>query len=372
MMHFFCTAKQVNETDIIIGIGELIAKKSAKFYKETMTCRSTKPEHIQLLAIFKTLRKIEELEIEQAFIYHNANAFQTKDLKKSNHYGQLVAIQKRVERMRKKGYRVQFHLFKQKQGKRIVGLRDRTHAYINKQLKPSKIVPIRSTLSVESHPEITFNTKLSSTKQVLEQHKKENFHVLVDQYNHVIDYLTPKQISSLVKKKKVRKINEYSYRHSDYTYETHREIAWLNVKQLHVSKWKLKLDSSLPFSLRQYTKMLTHDGETIFVLTKQVAETLVKEACAKYITSKKDMILLLYTANELRSLVLKRDKLTCGYCRKKTNITLEHVHPKVKGGLTTPKNCIAACSNCNSTKSDRDIKEYYTFLVEKSNSSKAN
>lgn len=371
-MHFFCRAQQLNETDIIIAIGELTAKKSATFYKENMTCRSMKPEHIQLLAIFKTLRKIEELEIKDAFIYHTANAFQTKDFKKSNHYGQLVAIQKRVERMRKKGYRIQFHLFKQKQGKKIVGLRDRTHAYINKQIKPSKIVPIRSSLSVDSHPETLVTTKLSNIKKVLDQHKKEQFHVLVDQYNHVINYLTLKDISALVKKKKVRKINEYSYRHNDYTYETHREIAWLNVKQLHVSPWKLKLDTFLPFSLRKYTKMLTHDGESVFILTKQVANTLVKEECAKYISPKKDTILLLYTANELRSLVLKRDNLTCGYCQKKSNITLEHVHPKVKGGLTTPKNCIAACSDCNNTKNDRDIKEYYTFLIEKSNSPKAN
>jgi len=371
-MHFFCTAQLINEADIIIGIGKIQKSETVNLYKETMTCRSTKPEHIQLLAIFKTLRKIEELEIKHAFIYHTATSMHTKDFKKSQHYAQLISIQNRTQRMRKKGYRIQFHLFRQKQGRKIVSLRDSTHAYINKQIKPSKIVPIRSNLSVESSPKQPVTTKLSSTKKVLDQHKKETFHVLVDQYNHVIDYLTLKDISVLVKKKKVRKINEYSYRHNDYTYETHREISWLNVKQLHISPWKLKLDTFLPFSLRKYTKMLTHDGETIFTLSKQVADTLVKEKCAKYISSKKDTILLLYTANELRSLVLKRDNLTCGYCRKKTNITLEHVHPKVKGGLTTPKNCIAACSTCNSTKSDRDIKEYYTFLVEKLNSSKAN
>ncbi len=57
----------------------------------------------------------------------------------------------------------------------------------------------------------------------------------------------------------------------------------------------------------------------------------------------------------------------CVYCGVKKNPTIEHiipasragVDPRVKGLLESVDNCVWACKNCNSSKGDRDIFEWY-------------
>lgn len=58
--------------------------------------------------------------------------------------------------------------------------------------------------------------------------------------------------------------------------------------------------------------------------------------------------------------VLIRDNYECGYCGAKlTNKsgTVDHVHPKAKGGTNTWDNVVAACQPCNQKKSDRLLSE---------------
>lgn len=50
--------------------------------------------------------------------------------------------------------------------------------------------------------------------------------------------------------------------------------------------------------------------------------------------------------------VLNRDRFTCVYCDGKAT-TVDHVHPKAKGGAHDWENVVAACSKCNSIKSDK-------------------
>jgi 5-methylcytosine-specific restriction endonuclease McrA len=53
--------------------------------------------------------------------------------------------------------------------------------------------------------------------------------------------------------------------------------------------------------------------------------------------------------------VFYRDGFTCQYCNLKFKVgelTLDHVHPKSKGGDTSWKNIVTACANCNVKKSD--------------------
>ena len=54
--------------------------------------------------------------------------------------------------------------------------------------------------------------------------------------------------------------------------------------------------------------------------------------------------------------VLKRDKNTCGYCGGRAT-TIDHVHPKSRGGEDTWVNLIAACESCNGFKRDRTPEE---------------
>lgn len=55
-----------------------------------------------------------------------------------------------------------------------------------------------------------------------------------------------------------------------------------------------------------------------------------------------------------------RDKCTCQYCGAKlrtTEVTVDHIVPRSRGGLTTWENCVVACVSCNSKKADRSLKE---------------
>lgn len=53
----------------------------------------------------------------------------------------------------------------------------------------------------------------------------------------------------------------------------------------------------------------------------------------------------------------------CAYCAVKQSrrlkLTKDHIVPVVKGGLTERKNIIPGCTRCNSSKSDRNLDEWY-------------
>lgn len=54
--------------------------------------------------------------------------------------------------------------------------------------------------------------------------------------------------------------------------------------------------------------------------------------------------------------VFYRDKFTCQYCSKpfkRGELTLDHVIPKSKGGLSNWENIVAACAPCNNKKGDK-------------------
>lgn len=56
----------------------------------------------------------------------------------------------------------------------------------------------------------------------------------------------------------------------------------------------------------------------------------------------------------------RRDNYTCRYCKKKkrgSELSIDHVYPKSKGGGNTWENCVAACIECNQKKADKTLKE---------------
>ncbi|MBM3194337.1 MAG: HNH endonuclease [Chlamydiae bacterium] len=58
--------------------------------------------------------------------------------------------------------------------------------------------------------------------------------------------------------------------------------------------------------------------------------------------------------SRFRKVILyNRDNWSCQYCQKrlgKSNITIDHVVPKCRGGKTTWKNCVVCCKTCNRNK----------------------
>lgn len=58
--------------------------------------------------------------------------------------------------------------------------------------------------------------------------------------------------------------------------------------------------------------------------------------------------------------ILKHFEYACAYCGKTHEITMEHIIPISKGGLTSVLNIVPACSTCNSSKNNKDMLEWYT------------
>ena len=58
-----------------------------------------------------------------------------------------------------------------------------------------------------------------------------------------------------------------------------------------------------------------------------------------------------------RKNLLLRDHSSCQYCGAKSNLTIDHIIPKQKGGKDSWENLIIACSPCNSRKGSRTLLE---------------
>jgi len=54
-----------------------------------------------------------------------------------------------------------------------------------------------------------------------------------------------------------------------------------------------------------------------------------------------------------RKNIMKRDRHTCQYCGVRSDLTLDHVMPKSRGGKDTWENLVTACNKCNVKKGDR-------------------
>ena len=55
--------------------------------------------------------------------------------------------------------------------------------------------------------------------------------------------------------------------------------------------------------------------------------------------------------------VLARDRGRCAYCGEYSATTLDHVHPRSRGGQTSWDNALAACGPCNSRKGNHTLAE---------------
>ena len=67
-----------------------------------------------------------------------------------------------------------------------------------------------------------------------------------------------------------------------------------------------------------------------------------------------------------RKNILKRDNYMCQYCmRVNVSLTIDHVIPKDKGGSEKWENLVAACSDCNSKKSNKLLKQTNMKLYKK-------
>jgi 5-methylcytosine-specific restriction endonuclease McrA len=69
-----------------------------------------------------------------------------------------------------------------------------------------------------------------------------------------------------------------------------------------------------------------------------------------------------------KKVLFNRDGWKCQYCHTKLvwhNITIDHVLPSSRGGLTSWLNCVTACRPCNRQKDDRTPEEAGMKLLRK-------
>lgn len=67
-----------------------------------------------------------------------------------------------------------------------------------------------------------------------------------------------------------------------------------------------------------------------------------------------------------RNAILKRDHNRCQYCNKvlvSGQITIDHVFPKCKGGISSFTNCVASCVSCNKKKGNKSLIEAEMSLI---------
>jgi len=57
-----------------------------------------------------------------------------------------------------------------------------------------------------------------------------------------------------------------------------------------------------------------------------------------------------------RRAILNRDGRECTYCGKEAD-TIDHIHPRSRGGTHSWNNVIAACRKCNAKKGSKTVKE---------------
>lgn len=65
----------------------------------------------------------------------------------------------------------------------------------------------------------------------------------------------------------------------------------------------------------------------------------------------------IFDSKSFNKFILERDNHICRYCGKYGD-TVDHVLPKASGGLSTPKNCVCACYNCNQSKGHLLLEEW--------------
>jgi 5-methylcytosine-specific restriction endonuclease McrA len=58
-----------------------------------------------------------------------------------------------------------------------------------------------------------------------------------------------------------------------------------------------------------------------------------------------------------RRAVFARDDWTCQYCGARSNLTVDHVVPRSKGGASTWENIVASCAPCNRRKGNTLLRQ---------------
>lgn len=75
-----------------------------------------------------------------------------------------------------------------------------------------------------------------------------------------------------------------------------------------------------------------------------------------------------YNAAFSRKALIKRDESKCQYCGIKltpSQITIDHIKPRVQGGGNSFTNCVVSCQACNSKKGEKTLEQAEMQLLKR-------
>jgi 5-methylcytosine-specific restriction endonuclease McrA len=100
--------------------------------------------------------------------------------------------------------------------------------------------------------------------------------------------------------------------------------------------------------LKEKAEVLEHGSWELHSETTTIARPLVIRLVS-YVRVPRDA----HRRKITRRAVFARDNWTCQYCGTRTNLTVDHVIPRSKGGGSHWENIVASCAPCNRRKGDR-------------------
>jgi len=107
----------------------------------------------------------------------------------------------------------------------------------------------------------------------------------------------------------------------------------------------------------------THDFDSWAALSAAAGEPHIA-TISLHVRVPEIIVLTIYGGTPQREIVFsrrnifKRDRYTCVYCGKQPgteNLTIDHVVPRSKGGISSWENTVLACVDCNKRKADKTL-----------------
>lgn len=114
-----------------------------------------------------------------------------------------------------------------------------------------------------------------------------------------------------------------------------------------------------------YTPLnITHWKRAVVLLLKNKAQIL-SESVIRLLNYIRIPISRIIQQKPTKAMIYKRDGHRCQYCGRSSNLTIDHVIPKSKGGEDSWENLTICCVQCNMKKGDRYLEQTGMRLLRK-------
>lgn len=135
---------------------------------------------------------------------------------------------------------------------------------------------------------------------------------------------------------------------------------------LFTNRFKLILDD---FSILEFKNWINNNFSTKSInldISRYILTPSKRLLVPNTIKTDKVINLENFSTKCYKSIIYLRDKYTCQYCGKRlkhSELTIDHVIPKSKGGNNTFENLVTCCKSCNSIKNNKLLEECNLTLL---------